>query len=150
MHTETTLILGYVCAFLFIVCATVHYSKKSSVHFATWILLCGVAYGAVRHYTKFNLLQVEIRPDIVFYVLLPILIFESAQHIKFQKLREVGPEIDLFATVGMVTTALLVAVFLAWLLDAPLLDMLLFGVIISSSTSHALPHFYCYPVHGVC
>jgi CPA1 family monovalent cation:H+ antiporter len=133
MHIETTLILGYVCTFLFIICATIHYSKNSSVHFATWILLCGVVYGAVRHYTKLDLLPVGIRPDIVFYVLLPILIFESAQHIKFQKLREVGLEIGLFATVGMLATALLVAVLLAWLLDAPIVDMLLFGVIIAAT-----------------
>ncbi len=61
-----------------------------------------------------------IRPDIVFYILLPILIFESAQNIKFQKLREVGIEVMLFATVGMLTTAILVAVLLAWLLNPPI------------------------------
>ena len=133
MHMEITLILGYVCTFLFIICATIHYSKNSSIHFATWILLIGVIYGAIRHYLKVDLLQIGIRPDIVFYILLPVLIFESAQNIKFQKLREVSIEIMLFATVGMLTTAALVAVLLAWILKAPIIDMLLFGIIIAAT-----------------
>ena len=133
MHMETALILSYVCAFLFIICAAIHYSKNSSIHFATWILLIGVIYGAIRHYLKVDLLQIGIRPDIVFYILLPILIFESAQNIKFQKLQEVRIEIMLFATVGMLTTAALVAVLLAWILKAPIIDMLLFGIIIAAT-----------------
>ncbi len=133
MHMETTLILSYVCAFLFIICAAIHYSKNSSIHFATWILLIGVIYGTIGHYTKLDLLRIGIRPDIVFYILLPILIFESAQNIKFQKLREVGIEVMLFATVGMLTTAALVAVLLAWILKAPIIDMLLFGIIIAAT-----------------
>jgi len=133
MHIETTLILIYVCIFLFIICAAIHYSKNSSIHFATWILLIGVIYGATKHYLNVELLQIGIRPDIVFYILLPILIFESAQNIKFEKLREVGVEIMFFATVGMLTTAALVAVLLAWLLEAPVIDMFLFGIIIAST-----------------
>ena len=133
MHMEITLILVYVCTFLFIICAAIHYSKNSSIHFATWILLIGVIYGAIRHYLKVDLLQIGIRPDIVFYILLPVLIFESAQNIKFQKLREVSIEIMLFATVGMLTTAALVAVLLAWILKAPIIDMLLFGIIIAAT-----------------
>jgi CPA1 family monovalent cation:H+ antiporter len=144
---ETTSILGYVCTFLFIVCATIHYSKNSSIHFATWILLIGVIYGAIGHYTKLDLPRIGIRPDIVFYILLPILIFESAQNIKFQKLREVGIEVMLFATVGMLTTAILVAVLLAWLLNPPLVDMLLFGIIIASTDPVAvLAIFRRYPL----
>jgi CPA1 family monovalent cation:H+ antiporter len=147
MHMETTLILGYVCTFLFIVCAAIHYSKNSSIHFATWILLIGVIYGTIGHYTKLDLPQIGIRPDIVFYILLPILIFESAQNIKFQKLREVGIEVMLFATVGMLTTAILVAVLLAWLLNAPIVDMLLFGIIIASTDPVAvLAIFRRYPM----
>jgi len=154
MHIETTLILGYVCTFLFIICAAIHYSKNSSIHFATWILLIGVIYGAIRHYLKVDLLQIGIRPDIVFYILLPILIFESAQNIKFQKLREVGIEVMLFATVGMLTTAILVAVLLAWLLNPPIVDMnppivdmLLFGIIIASTDPVAvLAIFRRYPL----
>ena len=130
---ETALILVYVCTFLFIICAAIHYSKNSSIHFATWILLIGVIYVAIRHYLKVDLLQIGIRPDIVFYILLPVLIFESAQNIKFQKLREVSIEIMLFATVGMLTTAALVAVLLAWILKAPIIDMLLFGIIIAAT-----------------
>jgi CPA1 family monovalent cation:H+ antiporter len=144
---EITLILVYVCTFLFIICAAIHYSKNSSIHFATWILLIGVIYGAIRHYLKVDLLQIGIRPDIVFYILLPILIFESAQNIKFQKLREVGIEVMLFATVGMLTTAILVAVLLAWLLNPPIVDMLLFGIIIASTDPVAvLAIFRRYPL----
>lgn len=154
MHMEITLILGYVCTFLFIICAAIHYSKNSSIHFATWILLIGVIYGAIGHYTKLDLPRIGIRPDIVFYILLPILIFESAQNIKFQKLREVGIEVMLFATVGMLTTAILVAVLLAWLLNPPIVDinppivdMLLFGIIIASTDPVAvLAIFRRYPL----
>lgn len=133
MSHHTLTLLCYICLFLFFICAVLHYSRRSVIPFVTWILFGGIGYGVLQKYSNIALPDVHIEPDIVFFVLLPILIFASAQHIQFQKLKTVGGEVAFFATVGVVAIACFIALPISWIFQIPFLDACLFGAIMSAT-----------------
>jgi Na+:H+ antiporter len=57
--------------------------------------------------------------DLVFYIILPILVFEAAWHIKPSVLKNWLPPILLLATVGVVISALIVAAITYYLINEP-------------------------------
>lgn len=77
-------------------------------------------------------------PELLFFIFLPILIFESAFNMNIRKIVENSWSIGLLAIVGLVVSSVLIATALYFIfpligLDVPFIITLLFGAIISST-----------------
>jgi CPA1 family monovalent cation:H+ antiporter len=82
--------------------------------------------------------DLQLTPELLFYIFLPVLIFESAFNMNIRKMLESAWTITLLAVVGLLISTLLIATALYWLLpligfDIPFIIALLFGAIISST-----------------
>lgn len=80
----------------------------------------------------------DLTPELLFFVFLPILIFESAYNMNISKIGENARAIGLLAIVSLLISTLFVGIVayyvLNWLrFDIPLIVLLLFGAIISST-----------------
>jgi CPA1 family monovalent cation:H+ antiporter len=75
----------------------------------------------------------RLSPDIVFYVFLPVLVFESAFNLRFKHLRRSLGAISSLALVGLALSTVIIGFFLHYILHIPLSAALLFGIIISAT-----------------
>ena len=72
-------------------------------------------------------------PEIVFYVFLPTLIFESAYHLNFRHFRGVFGEVALLATFGLFVSMLIIASTLHYFMALPWGVSLIFGTLVSAT-----------------
>ncbi len=84
----------------------------------------------------------ELTPDILFYVFLPILLFESAYTIRYKELLRNIRSISALAVVSLIISAFFIAFILQYILwwlgfDIPFIVTLLFGTLISSTDTAA-------------
>ncbi len=129
--------------FLLMTMSIQHFSRKSPLPAVCWILLTGVLYGILARPTTLGLPAIILNPAVVLYILLPILIFDSARKIKLTRLKQIGIEAFILATVGVMATALVYAVFFYYSaiylqLQATVHDALLFGAILSPTDPVAI------------
>ena len=92
--------------------------------------------GALGQYIKsvFHLpIHMELSADIIYFVLLPLLLFESAFHINFHQFRLQFKTISFFATFGLLASIFTIGYFLVLAIGYPLPIALLFGAIISAT-----------------
>jgi CPA1 family monovalent cation:H+ antiporter len=80
-----------------------------------------------------DLNYIQFSPDLIFYVFLPTLIFESAYHIKFRQFKGVFREVTTLATFGLALSILIVSVACHYLLGLPWGVAILFGALISAT-----------------
>lgn len=85
----------------------------------------------------------ELTPDILFYVFLPILLFESAYNVRYKDLLRNIRSITLLSVVSLVISAFFIAFALRYALlffgmDVPFEVTLLFGTLISSTDTAAV------------
>ncbi len=100
----------FVCFFLLGISAILHYFKRSILPPVLWILLAGVVYGIVQNTWLSGLPMLHLGPEVVLYIFLPVLIFDSARKLRPSELRGVGVEVGFFATVGVLVSMVLVGV----------------------------------------
>lgn len=82
--------------------------------------------------------DIALTPELLFYIFLPILIFESAFNINIRRLTDDIPVISLLAVVGLLVSSVLIAVLVDAMMgllgfDIPFILALIFGAIISST-----------------
>lgn len=109
-------------------------SKKLHVPFAVGLLLAGLGLSSLLKtglFPEFDL--VEFSPDLIFYVFLPTLIFESAYHIKFRQFKGVFREVCTLATLGLAISIAIVTLASYYVLGLPLGVSVLFGALISAT-----------------
>lgn len=109
-------------------------SKKLHVPFAVGLLLVGLGLASFLNagfFPNFELIQFS--PDLIFYVFLPTLIFESAYHIKFRQFKGVFREVAILSTLALVVSIAIVAFACHHLLSWPWGVALLFGALISAT-----------------
>jgi len=107
-------------------------SKKISFPYSILLLLT----GAVLHLAKDTLVifkDFSLTPELLFFVFLPPLLFESAFHLDFRKLKKDALIISVFASFGVVIAAIVAGFGLYWTLGIPFWISLLFAAIISST-----------------
>ncbi len=85
----------------------------------------------------------QLTPELLFFVFLPVLIFESAYNIKIRNIRENKFIISILAIVGLLISTFLIGYVGHWAfkllgIDIPLLVTLLFGAIISATDPAAV------------
>lgn len=121
------------CVFLLGISAIEHYFRNSVIPSICWIMLAGIAYGAATRAPALHLPRLHLAPDIVLFVFLPILIFDSSRKLEWTELKSVGVEAGVFASVGVIASMVLIGLSVAWIARIPLLDALLFGAVISAT-----------------
>lgn len=135
MHQSELLYVALLVFGLLSLSTVIHFlSKKLHVPFAVGLLLAGLGLSSFLSSGLVpNLSYFQFSPDLIFYVFLPTLIFESAYHIKFRQFKGVFREITTLATLGLLISILIVSAACHYLLGLPWGVSILFGALISST-----------------
>lgn len=118
-------------------------AKRLKIPYTILLVLVGlllvplVQLPGLHHVFGF-LTETALTPELLFYIFLPILIFESAFNMNIRKVVENAWSIGLLAVVGLLISTALIAVALYFILplvglNIPFIVALLFGAIISST-----------------
>lgn len=133
---HTSFLYGALAVFSLLTLATVVHAvcRRARIPFAVGLLLSGVALSlAFKSFGLSFLEYVEFSPEIVFFVLLPTLIFESAYHLHFRYFQGVLREVIILASVGLLIAIAVTSFGLSWAVGLPLGVCLLFGALISAT-----------------
>lgn len=131
---DITSIVIQICLLLLLFTAIREYSKKSLLPAEAWILISGIAYGMVGRYADVPWLPpVRLNPEIVFILLLPLLIFSSGRLIRINILKMEAVPIGFYAVFGVIATAFLIGLPMAYVLNIPLLHGLLLGSAVAAT-----------------
>lgn len=124
---------------LAISCLTYFAAARFKVPYSVLLVAVGLLLVPVTSIPGMDFLKAfQLTPDLLFYLFLPVLIFESAYNIRMRKVQENIWSISLLAIVSLLISVVLVAVGLHYifgfmgLMVAPLV-LLLFGTLISAT-----------------
>lgn len=131
-------ILVGICAFLFFVACLRHYSSRSFLPPESWLLLAGVVYGSVQHNYLPALPVIALSPELVIWLLLPIIIFASARNTSISALKKDALPIFCFAGLGVILTLFLIGIPLSWIMSIPLTDGLFFAAAVAATDPSAV------------
>lgn len=114
-------------------------SKRFNFPYTVSLVGVGLLIALVSEFSIFAFLDdFRLTPDILLYIFLPILLFESAYNIKYKEMLRSAKAISLLAIVSLIVSAFLIAVFvhygaLLFGYHIPFLVALLFGTLISAT-----------------
>lgn len=77
--------------------------------------------------------HISLSPDVIFFILLPLLLFEAAMHINVHQFKIQFKTISFIATFGLLLSIFVIGFGLTYLIGLPFGVALLFGAIISST-----------------
>jgi len=133
MNTSDYLIEGLVSFCLVILVASAIYllsQKYKTIPFPVMLFLAGLLSSLLGlHFFG----AIKLSPEVVLYVFLPLLLFESAFNFDFREFRRILVPGFILSSVGLVISALVIAVILQVILQIDFLQALLFGAVISST-----------------
>jgi CPA1 family monovalent cation:H+ antiporter len=109
--------------------------RKSKVPYTVILVLVGLGVGFMsEHIAALHFLSdFRLSPELIFYVFLPTLIFESAFHTNLNQFTQNLKSIVGLSTVGMLMSTFLVGAGMHYLLQYPWAISLLFGALISAT-----------------
>jgi len=109
--------------------------RNSRVPYTVALVIVGIGLGfLVEHFTILNFLgEFRLSPELVFYVFLPTLIFESSFHTNIKQFTQNMGSIISLSTLGMLLSVLLIGTGMHYLLDFPWVIAFLFGAMISAT-----------------
>lgn len=105
-------------------------SKFKQIPYTVLLFLLGIGLSSVT-FEPFE--QIRLTPGMVFFIFLPVLLFESAFNFDFRDFRRVFTPSFLFATVGLLISAFIVSLGMVLIIGIPFWDAFLYGCIISST-----------------
>jgi CPA1 family monovalent cation:H+ antiporter len=133
MEEELIYIILFISAFLIITGFIQRLTAKwSFLPYTVALLLAGVIG---QYFVKLTHIPVEfeLSSSVIYYVLLPLLLFESAFHINFHQFKLQFKTITFFATFGLLISVFVIGYVLAFAVGYPLPMAILFGAIISAT-----------------
>ena len=129
------LVLG-LCILLLLASATLAIAKRLRLPFTILLVIVGLAIAVLSPYLPAGmarLLAFHISPDIILYVFLPSLIFESAFHLDARQLRDNLLPVLTLAVPGLLISTVVIAGLVAALTDVPFIAALVLGAILSAT-----------------
>lgn len=132
MHTSLLLPLILIIVFLAGVSLLQEITRKIRFPYVVALLILGFVAQFVVYLFGFDI-DFALAPDLIFFVLLPLLLFGSALHINMHHFKLQVKTITFLATFGLLLSIGLVGGLLAWLLHIPFWVALLFGAMISAT-----------------
>ena len=120
---------------LFVATLTLFALKKSKFPYTVALVLMGLGMGYLAEgVTAFEFLEkFQLSPELVFYVFLPTLIFESSFNTNFKHFTQSIRAVAALSVVGMLISTGLVASGMHLFLNLPWATSLIFGALISST-----------------
>ena len=115
------------------------FSKKTNFPYTVLLVILGLLLVPVSHTELFGFIDdFKLTPDVLFYVFLPILLFESAYNINYKELLRNWKSIGSLAVVCLLISAVLIGgalyfIFPFFGLEIPFIVCLLFGSLISAT-----------------
>lgn len=116
-------------------------SKKIKVPYTVLLVLVGLLLVPIVNLPYFETVfgfldDLVLTPELLFYIFLPVLIFESGFNMKIRKMLDSAWAISLFAVVSLLISTLVIATLLYYVMpligvEMPFMIALLFGAIIS-------------------
>lgn len=107
-------------------------SERFKFPYVVALLLLGFLAQAVVYLTGLEV-EAHLSPDLIFYVLLPLLLFGASLHIHFHHFKLQFKTISFLASVGLLISVATVGLLLHLFLGMPLAVALLFGALISAT-----------------
>lgn len=114
-------------------------SLKTRIPYTVLLVLGGSLLVPLSKIDVFSFVtSFQLTPELLFFVFLPILIFESAYNIKIRNIQENKFSISILAIIGLLISTFFIGYVGHWVfkllgLDIPLLVTLLFGAVISAT-----------------
>lgn len=115
------------------------WAKRLRVPHTVLLVCVGIALGFLNTTNTLTFLgEFHLTPELLFYLLLPTLIFESAYNINARRMVEDTPIILVLSVIGLLVSTVLIALGLYFILpyigiEIPLMVALLFGSLISAT-----------------
>ncbi len=132
---DTVLVKGLVFACLFLIglCAIEHHFRFSRLPYISWVLLFGMGYGILNQTVFPHLPDLDLTPDVILYIFLPVLVFDSARKLDLGLARAEAVPAFLLATLGILVSMFAMAVPIRWMTGLPWMDILFFTAIMSAT-----------------
>lgn len=130
-HFLITLLLFF-ATFLGLVTMVDLLSKKTNFPYTIALLILGAASQLFVHAMHWDI-HFTLPPEIIYFVLLPILLFEASMHINLHQFRLQFKTISFLSTFGLLISIGVVGSILAYGLGMPIGVALLFGAVISAT-----------------
>ena len=130
-----SLMLGF--SLLLVIISAVHrYTKNIIIPGVAILMFLGATLVVVPNLTheveNFYSL-VERTPEIILYVIIPILIFESGRKLSIKQIKKEAIPIGFFAIIGVIITILIIGIAITTIFQIPFIDGLLFGTILAAT-----------------
>lgn len=124
-----------VITLLFVATVVAFLLRRSKIPYSVVLVLAGILVGLVGENIPLFVFLEDFRlsPDLVFYVFLPTLIFESAFNTNLNQFTQSIKTVTVLSTVGMLISMFLIGAGMHYLLDFPWAIALLFGALISAT-----------------
>lgn len=129
-HLVLHIVLGISVALL-LACGLFLVSKKYTfVPYTVFLIILGMVLSPLQ-LEIFEVLRLS--PETVMLIFLPVLLFESAFNFNFREFKKILAPGFLLASVGLLFSALLIAIPFVYVLEMPFMTAYLFGCVISST-----------------
>jgi CPA1 family monovalent cation:H+ antiporter len=130
-----TFMLGF--SLLLVVISAVHrYTRNIIIPGVAILMFLGAILSVVPSLTHEveNFYDItEKIPEIILYVIIPILIFESGRKLSIKQIKNEAIPIGFFSIIGVIITILIIGIAFASIFQIPVIDGLLFGTILAAT-----------------
>ena len=130
-----SLMLGF--SLLLVIISAVHrYTKNIIIPGVAILMFLGATLVVVpnlTHEVENFYSVVEGTPEIILYVIIPILIFESGRKLSIKQIKKEAIPIGFFSIIGVIITILIIGIAVTTIFQIPFIDGLLFGTILAAT-----------------
>ncbi|MEK7066897.1 MAG: cation:proton antiporter [Patescibacteria group bacterium] len=124
---------------LFISSLAAVFIKRLYLPYTVVLVIVGIILSVFSRFELFDFLNVlQLSPDLVFYLFLPMLVFEGAYNIRFLELKSSLKTVSVMSIVSLLISAFFIGAVLFYLFSyfgiaVPFITLLLFGSLISAT-----------------
>lgn len=122
----------YFSVFFIVISIIQLFSKKTAFPYTVALLLAGFLVQAVKHFLHLET-HFVLDTQAIYYILLPLLLFESAMHINIHQFRLQFLTISFISTFGLLISMFIIGFGLSYVIGFPIGASLLFGALISAT-----------------
>ena len=130
-----SLMLGF--SVLLVVISAVHrYTRNFIIPGVAILMFLGAILAVVpilTHEVENFYSVIERTPEIILYVIIPILIFESGRKLSIKQIKKEAVPIGFFSIIGVIITILIIGIAVTTIFQIPFIDGLLFGTILAAT-----------------
>ncbi|MEN8237063.1 MAG: cation:proton antiporter [Pseudomonadota bacterium] len=131
-------IITQICVFLGMLAIVNHYFRRTWIPPEAWFLCLGVGYALLRRYIYPWLPATHLDPHVLFFVVLPLLIFASGHLLHPKQIRSQLVPIAFFAFAGVFASLALIGLPIAYLMEIRIIDGIFFAAAVSATDPGAV------------